>query len=83
MWTHARLLVAPQWANSSDPDFDVGFVVLQPHNGENIEQVLGASHLGVPQLAFLSWPRPFAAAEDVASALRWSSAPARPAGAAL
>ena len=46
VWTPARLLVAPQWANSSDPDFDVGFVVLQPHNGENIEQVLGASQFG-------------------------------------
>ena len=45
VWTPAHLLVAPQWANSSDPDFDVGFVVLQPHNGENIEQVLGASQL--------------------------------------
>ncbi len=46
VWTPAHLLVAPQWANSSDPDYDVGFVVLQPHNGENIEQVLGASQLG-------------------------------------
>ena len=46
MWTPARLLVAPQWADSSDPDFDVGFVVLQPHNGQNIEQVLGASQFG-------------------------------------
>ena len=47
VWTPQRLLVAPQWANSSDPDFDVGFVVLQPHNGENIQQVLGASRLGI------------------------------------
>jgi V8-like Glu-specific endopeptidase len=46
VWTVARLLVAPQWADSSDPDYDVGFVVLQPHNGENIEQVLGANQLG-------------------------------------
>ncbi len=42
-WTPARLIVAPQWANSSDPDFDVGFVVLQPHDGLKIEQVLGAN----------------------------------------
>ena len=47
VWTPQRLLVAPQWANSSDPDFDVGFVVLQPHDGENIQQVLGASRLGI------------------------------------
>lgn len=46
IWTPARLLVAPQWANSADPDFDVGFIVLQPHNGENIQQVLGADQLG-------------------------------------
>ena len=46
VWTPAHLLVAPQWANSSDPDFDVGFVVLQPHDGRNIQQVLGASQLG-------------------------------------
>jgi V8-like Glu-specific endopeptidase len=46
IWTPERLLVAPQWANSADPDFDVGFIVLQPHNGENIQQVLGADQLG-------------------------------------
>ena len=46
IWTPQRLLVAPQWADSADPDYDVGFVVLQPLNGENIEQVLGANQLG-------------------------------------
>lgn len=46
IWTPQRLLVAPQWADSADPDFDVGFVVLQPHDGENIQQVLGANKLG-------------------------------------
>jgi outer membrane protein assembly factor BamB len=46
VWTPAKLLVAPQWADSSDPEFDVGFVVLQQHNGENIQQVLGADRLG-------------------------------------
>ncbi len=46
VWTPQRLLVAPQWAGSSDPDYDVGFVTLQPHNGQNIQQVLGGSHLG-------------------------------------
>jgi V8-like Glu-specific endopeptidase len=46
IWTPQRLLVASQWANSADPDFDVGFVVLQPRDGENIEQVLGANQLG-------------------------------------
>jgi hypothetical protein len=44
IWTPQRLIVAPQWADSADPDFDVGFIVLQPHDGENIQQVLGANH---------------------------------------
>ncbi len=47
IWTPQRLIVAPQWANSADPDFDVGFIVLQPHDGENIQQVLGANQLAV------------------------------------
>lgn len=46
VWMPAKLLVAPQWASSSDPDYDVGFVLLEPHNGENIQQVLGADQLG-------------------------------------
>ena len=46
VWTPARLLVAPQWADSADPDYDVGFVVLKPRGGKNIQQVLGASRLG-------------------------------------
>ena len=46
IWTPERLFVAPQWADSADPDFDVGFIVLQPHDGENIQQVLGANQLG-------------------------------------
>ncbi len=46
VWTPAKLLVAPQWADSSSPAYDVGFVVLQKHDGENIEQVLGANRLG-------------------------------------
>ncbi len=46
VWTPAKLLVAPQWADSSDPDYDVGFVVLQPHDHENIQEVLGANQLG-------------------------------------
>jgi V8-like Glu-specific endopeptidase len=49
VWTPAKLIVAPQWASSSDPDFDVGFVVLAPNHGKNIQQVLGASRLGTDQ----------------------------------
>jgi V8-like Glu-specific endopeptidase len=47
IWTPERLLVAPQWAKSADPDYDVGFVVLQPHDGQNIQQVLGGSQLAI------------------------------------
>jgi V8-like Glu-specific endopeptidase len=46
VWTPQSLLVAPQWAASADPDFDVGFIVLRPHDGQNIQQVLGANQLG-------------------------------------
>jgi V8-like Glu-specific endopeptidase len=45
IWAPARLLVAPGWASSADPDLDVGFVVLEPHDGRDIEQVLGANTL--------------------------------------
>ena len=47
IWTPAQLVVAQQWMSSSDPDFDVGFVVLKPHDGKDIEQVLGADQLGI------------------------------------
>ena len=47
VWTPAQLIVAPQWASSSDPDFDVGFVVLKPRDGKNVEDVLGANQLGI------------------------------------
>lgn len=46
IWTVRQLLVAPQWADATDPDFDVGFVVLNSLNGKNIEDVLGANRLG-------------------------------------
>jgi V8-like Glu-specific endopeptidase len=46
IWTPQRLIVAPQWASSADPDFDVGFIVLQPRGGQNIQQVLGANQFG-------------------------------------
>ena len=47
IWTPERLLVAPQWAQSANPNFDVGFVVLQSHDGQNIQQVLGGSQLAI------------------------------------
>jgi V8-like Glu-specific endopeptidase len=47
IWAVARLIVSPQWASDSDPSLDVGFVVLKPHDGENIENILGANRLGL------------------------------------
>ena len=47
IWTPERLLVAPQWAKSANPNYDVGFVVLQSHDGQNIQQVLGGSQLAI------------------------------------
>ena len=47
VWIPAHLLVAPQWENSSDPAYDVGFIVLKPDGGKNIEEVLGANQLGI------------------------------------
>jgi V8-like Glu-specific endopeptidase len=47
VWDVARLVVAPQWVSDSDPNLDVGFVVLRPRDGKNIEDILGASRLGL------------------------------------
>ena len=47
IWTVRQLLVAPEWADASDPDFDVGFVVLNSLGGKNIEEILGANRLGL------------------------------------
>jgi V8-like Glu-specific endopeptidase len=47
IWTPKRLLVAPQWSSDSDPSLDVGFVVLNPRDGLNIQQVLGANRLAI------------------------------------
>lgn len=46
VWTPSKLLVDPRWAQSSDPDLDVGFVVLKPNDGKNVEDVLGANQIG-------------------------------------
>jgi V8-like Glu-specific endopeptidase len=45
-WHVKRLIVDQRWIDSSDPDLDVGFVVLQPLGGRHIEDVLGANRLG-------------------------------------
>jgi V8-like Glu-specific endopeptidase len=46
VWTPGKLLVDSHWATSSDPDFDVGFVVLKPLDGKNVQDILGANQIG-------------------------------------
>jgi V8-like Glu-specific endopeptidase len=46
VWRVSKLFVAPQWARSSNPDYDVGFVALDDNGGKNIQDVLGANHVG-------------------------------------
>jgi len=45
VWTPSKLMVDSRWAASSDPDLDVGFVVLKPNDGKNIQDVLGANQI--------------------------------------
>ena len=46
VWTPSKLFVDQRWVASSDPDLDVGFVVLNPDGGKNIQDVLGANQIG-------------------------------------
>lgn len=47
IWTPAKLVVAAQWISTANPDYDVGFVILAPQDGKNIEDILGANRLGI------------------------------------
>jgi V8-like Glu-specific endopeptidase len=47
VWQPEKLLVDPRWASSSDEDLDVGFIVLKPLNGKNIQDVLGGDNLAI------------------------------------
>ncbi|WP_252395153.1 trypsin-like serine peptidase [Streptantibioticus parmotrematis] len=46
-WRVSALVVDPRWTKTSDPDLDVGFVILRPLHGRHVEDVLGADNLGV------------------------------------
>jgi V8-like Glu-specific endopeptidase len=46
VWTPRELIVDKLWSDSSDPDDDVGFVVLKPDDGKNIQDVVGANQVG-------------------------------------
>jgi hypothetical protein len=45
VWTPRRVIVDPKWAHGSDPDYDVGFVILNSRDGKHIQDVLGANQI--------------------------------------
>jgi V8-like Glu-specific endopeptidase len=45
VWTARALIVDPRWASGGDPDYDVGFVVLNSDDGENIQDAVGANQI--------------------------------------
>jgi V8-like Glu-specific endopeptidase len=45
VWTPHRLVVDPEWAHGGNPAYDIGFVVLNPLHGKNIQNVLGANQI--------------------------------------
>jgi len=45
VWTARELVVDPRWASGADPDYDVGFVVLNPNDGQDIQDVAGANQV--------------------------------------
>ncbi|NJC69396.1 trypsin-like serine protease [Planosporangium thailandense] len=44
-WSITAAFVDPQWADSSDPDLDVGFLTVAPRQGRQIADVVGANRL--------------------------------------
>ncbi|MFE6690459.1 trypsin-like serine peptidase [Streptomyces sp. NPDC057743] len=46
VWTISKMIVDPHWAQSSDPAYDVGFVVVDKLKGKRIADVLGANRFG-------------------------------------
>ena len=48
VWTASQIVVAPQWIDDQDPDYDVAFVVVhQPGSAQRIQDTVGADQLGV------------------------------------
>ncbi|MFI6516303.1 trypsin-like serine peptidase [Spirillospora sp. NPDC050679] len=48
-WTARSLTVYRNWQTQGDPDLDFGFIALNPRNGRNIQNVVGANRLGLNQ----------------------------------
>jgi hypothetical protein len=51
VWTVRRLYVDPAWRSTRDPRHDVAILEVAPRGGRNVEDVVGAHPLGVPQPA--------------------------------
>jgi hypothetical protein len=49
VWTVRHLYVDPAWRSTRDPRHDVAILAVAPRAGRNIEDVVGAHPLGVPQ----------------------------------
>ncbi|AUY51878.1 hypothetical protein [Streptomyces sp. CB01881] len=47
VWPVLAVTVDQAWKDDGDPDVDVAFAVVQPQNGQQVQQVLGANRLGV------------------------------------
>lgn len=46
-WRPEKLIVDRTWTVDSDPELDVGFVVLRPRDGKNIQDILGGDQLAI------------------------------------
>ncbi len=48
VWTPSKIVVAQQWMDDGDPDYDVAFVVVhQPGSNARIQDAVGADALGI------------------------------------
>jgi V8-like Glu-specific endopeptidase len=56
IWTPSKIVVAQQWMDDADPDYDVAFVVVhQPGSSARIQDAVGADTLGInPSYSALS-----------------------------
>jgi V8-like Glu-specific endopeptidase len=75
VWTPRKLIVDSRWASSSDPDLDVGFVVLSSLDGAKVQDVLGGNELGIDTgyqhlVRVIGYP---ASAEAPISCVNWTT----------
>ncbi|MDH6110422.1 V8-like Glu-specific endopeptidase [Kitasatospora sp. MAP12-15] len=47
VWPLAAITVDQSWADHGNPDLDVAFAIVQPQDGRQVQQVLGANKLGI------------------------------------